>query len=177
MKRSLRASREVRFCQVPARLQKKGARLRGTERLFVCLWGPTLSPACRASLPPFPLSFRPPEELTKAPELSDQDTHYFLTSMSMRKFTGSFFCLYWEDKGHTLSFCLPLPNDSWCLLHPWIPPPSQVTPPRPNSAVLGHLSRDWLSSPQPWRLCSFCKSFCNNNNKKKHWTRLVVFQI
>lgn len=129
MKRSLRASREVRFCQVPARRQKKGARLRGTERLFVCLWGPTLSPACRASLPPFPLSFRPPEELTKAPELSDQDTHYFLTSMSMRKFTGSFFCLYWEDKGHTLSFSLPLPNDSWCLLHPWIPPPSQVTSP------------------------------------------------
>lgn len=51
--------------------------------------------------------------------------------------------------------------------------PGKINP--SNSAVLGHLNQDWLSSPQPWRLCSFCKSFFFK--KIKHWTRLIVFQI
>lgn len=139
-------------------IRRKGPGSEAQRGSLCACGGPTLSPACRASLPLFPLSFRPPEELTKALELSDGDTHYFLTSMSMRKFRGSFFCLYWEEKGHTLFFSLP-----WLLMPS--PPvdsssfPGKINP--SNSAVLGYLRRDWLSSPQLWRLCSFCKSFFN----------------
>lgn len=71
---------------LPARHQKRGARLRAVEG-FCAGGGAVLSLECSASLSLLHVSFSLPTELTRVPELSYPDNHYFLTSgLSMAKF-------------------------------------------------------------------------------------------
>lgn len=151
----LKVSRETGFCQWS---EERGQVQSYREALFVPVEA-ALSLACRATLSPFPLSFRPPEELTNVPELSDWDTYYFLASG-----------LVWQNLGGEMTSGVSFVSientmDTLCFSVSVVPPAPQVTLdthsnhglllllPRqaqpPSSAVLGHLSqvsRDLISA-------------------------------
>lgn len=71
---------------MPARRQKRGGQAQTCSQALL-VPDSVLSLGCSTSLSPLHVSFSLPIELTKVPELSYPDNHYFLTSgLSLAKF-------------------------------------------------------------------------------------------